>query len=515
MSLRRLLGVCLTGGLGVLASVRLGSAQCPDGTPPPCGPAAARPAAPPSNAIAVLYFDNDSRDTSDAYLAQGITEEIIDRLGEVPRLTVKSRFAVRRFRGAPDAGAGAVGRQLAVAYLVTGSVQRAGTRLRVHAELTRAATGDRVWGQRYERGDGDAFAIMTDIAQHVAAGVAGSLLPAERAALGARPTASRDAYYHLLRGDLLMAQRTPVFVRQAVTEYEAATRLDPSAAAAWAKMSVAYGILVQRGWTRDGRPPDDSLSRRGIAAADHAIELDSSSSDAWMAQGYAGMLRDPLTWRDAEAGFRRAVALSPRNAEAWHQLGDLLGAMGRGTEATAAYGAALTAEPGRPVSLLSLAGALAPREAIAVCDSVLAMDPLSPNAYFFRAVERLQVGDTAGARGDRATLESVAPRGFELGTRALAARLTLAFGDTAEARDRARGLLRELPVDGPVHPRIASLVASVLYDVGDRDAALALLQRAPRGVATWQARSIGGWRSDDRIQRVFAASRPPWAPAPR
>jgi TolB-like protein len=485
-------------------------AQCPDGAPPPCAPAA-RVAAPPRSSVAVLYFDNLSSDSNDAYLAEGITEEIITRLGDVARLTVKSRYAVRRFRRDVAGGPAAVGRALGVAYLVTGSVQRAGRRLRVRAELARASTGYRAWGQQYDRGDGDLFAIMADIAQHVVAGVAGSLLPTERAALGARPTESRDAYDHLLRGDVLLAQRTPVAVRQAIAEYEAAADLDPALAVAWAKLSVAYGILVQRGWSADGRPPADSLSARSIAAADRALALDTASSDTWMARGYAGIVRHPLTWQDAEDGFRRAVAVNPRNAEAWHQLGDLLGAVGRDSEALASYREAIAAEPDRPVTMLSLASVATPREGIAACDSVLALDPASSNAYIIRALDRLRLGDTAGARADRTNLERVIPPGAELGTRAQAARLTLAMGDTAAARERARAILNDLPPSGPVHPRIAGLVAGVLYDGGDREAALALLERAPRGVAIWQSRGGAGWLSDSRIQRVFAASRPPWA----
>jgi len=488
-------------------------AQCPDGTPPPCGarPVRLAAAAPAQNSVAVLYFDNLSRDSADAVLTDGLTEEIISRLGDVQRLTVKSRYAVRRFRAATLFEPATVGRQLAVAYLVTGSLQRAGNRLRVRAELARASTGNRVWGQQYERRDGDVFAIMTDIAQNVVAGVAGSLLPAERAALGLRPTANRDAYDHLLRGDALLALRTPVSVRRAVAEYEAGTGLDPALAVAWAKMSVAYGVLVQRGWTTTGRPPDDSLSTRGVAAADRALALDSVSSDAWMAQGYARMLRDPLAWQGAEEGFRRAVALNPRNAEAWHQLGDLLAVIGREGEATSAYRAAVAAEPGRPVSMLSLASGLSPREALAVCDSVLVVDPASSNAYIIRALNRLRVGDTTGARADLASLERVIPAGGELGSRALAARLTLAMGDTADARSFARALLAGLPADGPIHVRIAGSLAGVLYDVGDRDAAYSLLARAPRGVGLWQNRGGASWLADERIQRLFAASRPPWA----
>jgi TolB-like protein/tetratricopeptide (TPR) repeat protein len=494
----------------VCASVPAWS-QCPDGTPPPCGPRLAHVAAPLPTSVAVLYFDNLSRDSGDAYLAEGITEEIISRLGDVARLTVKSRYAVRRYRGRAAASEpAALGRTLGVAYLVTGSVQRAGNRLRVRAELARASTGNRTWGQEYDRGDGDVFGIMADIATNVVAGVAGSLLPAERVALGARPTESHEAYDHLLKGDLLLGQRTPVSVRQAIAEYEAAARLDPVLAVAWAKMSVAYGVLVQRGWTTDGRPPDDSLGARSIAAAERALALDSGSSDAWMAQGYARMVRDPLAWLGAEDGFRRAVALNPRNAEAWHQLGDLLGAVGRETEATSAYRAAVAVEPGRPVSMLSLATTLPAREALAACDSVLAVDPSSSNAYIIRALDRLKLGDTAGARADRASLERVIPLGAELGTRALAARLTLAMGDTADARRRARAILSDMPSSGPIHTRIAGLLAGVLYDVGEHDAAYGLLRRAPRGAGTWQSRAGAGWQADPRIQRVFEESRPPW-----
>jgi TolB-like protein/tetratricopeptide (TPR) repeat protein len=497
-----LLAVCATGNL---------NGQCPDGTPPPCGARSAHAVMPAGNSVAVLYFDNYSTDSSDAYLAEGLTEEIIARLGDVGRLTVKSRYAVRRYRG-NDAAAdpATLGRRLGVAYLVTGSVQRSGSRLRVRAELARASTGDRQWGQEYERSDDDVFTIMSDIAQNVVAGVAGSLLPAEQAALRARPTASHEAYDHLLKGDVMLARRTPVSVRQAITEYETATRLDPALVQGWAKMSVAYGVLVQRGWSSDGRPPDDSLSAHCVTAAARALALDSTSSDAWMAAGYAAMVRDPLAWSGAEDGFRRAVALNPRNAEAWHQLGDLLGSVGRNSEASAAYRAALTAEPDRPVTVLSLAVGAPARESIAACDSVLAEDSTSSNAYVIRALDRLQVGDTAGARADRASLERTVPLGAEFGTRAQAARLTLAIGDSADARRRAHAILNDLPASGLVHPRIAGMVAAVLYRVGDRDAAVALLQRAPRGVALWQARGGADWLRDPRFRRVFEGSRPPW-----
>ena len=498
----------LTAAIGLAA--RAAAAQCPDGTPAPGAPA--RAAAP--TGVAVLYFDNLSADSGDAYLAEGITQEIIARLGDVARLVIKSRYAVRPYRGVTRLDPAGIGRALGVSYLVTGSVQRANSRLLVSAELSRASTGNRVWGQQYERGDGDIIAIMADIASHVVAGVAGSLLPDERRALASRPTESRAAYAQLLRGDVLLAQRTPVSVRQAIAAYAAAIALDSVLGDAWARMGVAYGILAGRAWTADGRPADDSVPARSVAAADRALALDSLDSDAWMAQGFARTERDPRGWSGAEEGFRRAVALNPRNAEAWHQLGDLLGAMGRREEALDAYRAAVRAEPGRPVSLLALASTLSAREALAVCDSVLAVDPASPNAYMIRATDRLAVGDTAGARADLARLERVIPLGAELGSGALAARLTLAIGDTAPARRLVEALLGRLPVAGPVHPQLAAMLAAVLYRLGQPERALALLSRAPIGVAIWQNRGAAPWLGDVRFRQLFDESRPPWARTP-
>jgi TolB-like protein len=107
-------------------------AQCADGSPPPCDRVAVR--APASNSVAVLYFDNLSRDTADAYLADGLTEEIIVRLGQIRRLDVKSRYEVRRVRGYAGGDPAVLGRSLNAANIVSGSVQKAGGRVRVRVE---------------------------------------------------------------------------------------------------------------------------------------------------------------------------------------------------------------------------------------------------------------------------------------------------------------------------------------------------------------------------------------------
>ena len=187
---RQLVGSSLI-GLAALAGAAAAQAQCPDGTPPPCGPA--RAPAPAPNSIAVLYFDNLSSDSSDTFLAQGITEELIARLGEVEGLAVKSRFSVLRYRDDKNPDPAAVGRALRVAYLVTGSLQRAGARLRLRAELARASTGDRLWGGQYERDTGDALAVAEDIAREIVSAISQKLVPVKRASEIAPGAAGRPA----------------------------------------------------------------------------------------------------------------------------------------------------------------------------------------------------------------------------------------------------------------------------------------------------------------------------------
>ena len=161
-------------------------AQCPDGTPPPC--AGQRAPAPAPNSVAVLYFDNLSRDSADAYLADGLTEQLIVRLGRIERLDVKPRSEVQRARLRSFGGPTAVARALNVRYLVTGSVRKVGWRVIVTAELAQpGARRNRVWGDIFDRSSTDVLDVETSIAEAVASTVAGRLRPEERAALAHLP----------------------------------------------------------------------------------------------------------------------------------------------------------------------------------------------------------------------------------------------------------------------------------------------------------------------------------------
>src|SRR3989442_2394256 len=174
------------------------------------------PRAPPS--VAVLYLDNLSRDTSDVYLTDGLTEEITARLGKLARLQVKSRNSVRRAQSSVQGDVVSLGHTLRVQYLVEGSLQRAKTRVRVSVRLIRAQDGFRIWAQEYDEPTTDVLQLEQDVPGAVATAIAGQRLPPDGKALAARPTRSLAAYDHFLRGNYYLAQRTPHAAERAIEE---------------------------------------------------------------------------------------------------------------------------------------------------------------------------------------------------------------------------------------------------------------------------------------------------------
>jgi TolB-like protein/Tfp pilus assembly protein PilF len=473
-------------------------------------------AAPAPTSVAVLYFDNLSRDSSDVYLADGLTEELIDRLGQIERLAVKSRTAVQRFRGRTLDDPTAIGRTLSVAHLVSGSVRRSGNRLRVTAELTRAATGVRVWGETFERASDDLMTVEAEIAQAIALGIGGRLAPAERRSLAERPTANAGAYDHYLRANYLLARRTPVDVRAALDGYEAAARLDPSFARAMARIGLGYALFVDWGWPYPELSPD-SLLQRGFAATDRALRLDSTSADAWMARGFLLEYRNPRTFEGALPAFERAVALDPRNAEAHHQFGGLFRYLNQYDAALRVYRRALALEPERAITLANISFVhLLRREyedAARVMDSAIAADPGAYYAYGDQGWIRLLRGDLTGTRASAESALRFSPPGYASGGEALMAAVEARAGDTVAARARLDRVTRGL--SNPDRPGVYDgLNAAMGYaQIGDRRRALDIIERvAPRGILLWsylQAPQFDPIRDDPRFQRLLGELRPP------
>jgi len=503
--------------LGTLASWRL-SAQCPDGTPPPCRAPEARTApTPPPNSVAVLYFDNLSPDTADAYLADGLTEEVTARLGEIQRLQIKrpNRAAVRRLRDSVPDLAG-LGRVLRVRYLVEGSVRRAGQRVRVSVHLVGTVDGFRVWGADYDRGAEDLLSLEEDIAREVATGIAGRLAPAERAVLGARPTRNPAAYHHYLRGNFYIAQRTETAMLRAIEEYEAALRLDPRLVKARARIAYTYALALDGEWRLGGLSPDSELTR-GLAAVDRALALDSSDADAWMARGYLMFFRNPRDLEGAVPAFERAVALDPNNDEAYHQFGYVLWTLGQDSTAVEAFRRALAIDPGRLSTMQHLGWLYLERRQFEVArrwlDSAIAQDPGFLLAYDPRTRLRLLLGDTTGARADAQVLQRLQwdPSIVD----AIEAIIAAQRGDTGTAAAHIATVMRQAPDTLAPSPRAGVALAAVLAAAGDPERSIILLERISPSAYVWchlRAPEFDTIRRDPRFERLVAALRPPGAP---
>ena len=314
-----LMAVCASGTL---------RGQCPDGTPPPGGGAAAaqRPA---PNSVAVLYLENLSRDTADAFLADGLTEEIIIRLGQVPRLDVKSRYEVERFRGQAARDPALLGRELRAAYLVTGSVQRAGARVRLRYEVIRAAARARVGGDVIDRASSDLLTVESEIAREVATAITGRLLPEERARLTRPLTSDPLAYEEYLRGlQAMSSSYDETALRSALVHLDRAIARDSSFAAAFAGKALVWTELADA-----YVPPREGYGQARTAAA-RALALDSSQA---LADAVLGAVVLALDF-DAHASERlayRSVALDPHGDQAHSLLSGALIADGRVDEGIA------------------------------------------------------------------------------------------------------------------------------------------------------------------------------------
>ena len=505
--------------LAVAASVRPLFAQCPDGTPPPCASRVSRAAAPSSlNSVAVLYFENLSRDTTDAYLADGLTEDVTAKLGQVARLAVTSRAAVRRLRDASTTPTAQLGRTLNAVYLVSGSVQRSGARLRVTTELVRAATGARVWGDQYDRPATDLLAIQGEIATAVASGIAGRLLPAERATLTSRPTHDPAAYDHYLRGNHMLREVNQLLLPGAIAEYDAALRLDPTFTAARARIGAAYAWALNWNWSTPDIPPETLLAR-AVAATDRALLEDSLSSEAWMARGFVQQFRRPLTFEGGPEAGRRAITLDPENADAHHLFGSLMRRLGNFAVGETELRRSLELDPRFTQSAADLGFIALERrryaEAARWYDSAMTLDPATWNNQMWRSRVRIEVGDSAGALRDARETARLATANARRLAEAILAQIEARTGDMAAARARLDPLLAPFVGVDTVNVRVGYELALALVAVGQQDRALDLLERVrPRGPWLWTYLLFPGFdpiRPTPRFQRIYRESRPPGA----
>src|SRR5881275_2572996 len=267
----------------------------------------------PAKSIAVLTFDNLSRDPDNAYFAEGVQDEILTRLAKVADLKVISRTSTQHFKSAPE-DLRDIAKKLGVMNILEGSVQKAADQVRVNVQLINAMTDAHLWAETYDRKLTDIFAVESDIAKTIAETLQAKITGSEKNSIAKAPTANPEAYELYLKGRFFWNKRTGDDLRKSIEYLKQAVAKDPGYALAYAGLADSYGLLRFYG----GASPDESIVP-AAAAAKKALELDDSLAEAHASVGLLDTLE--LHLQQAITHFERAVQLKPNYATAHHWLG--------------------------------------------------------------------------------------------------------------------------------------------------------------------------------------------------
>jgi TolB-like protein/class 3 adenylate cyclase/Tfp pilus assembly protein PilF len=312
--------------------------------PAPGATAASALAAFPEKSIAVLPFENLSEEKANAYFADGIQEEILTRLAKIADLKVISRTSTQRYQSKPG-NLAEIAKQLGVAHILEGRVQKVANQVRVNVQLINAQTDSHLWAETYDRKLTDIFEVESEIARGIAAALEVKLTESEEQALTVKPTNNPKAYDAYLRGLAVQARSSYSIdlVGKAIGFYEQAVQLDSNFALAWARLSRAHALVYSI-------RADTTAARRDAAknALQNAQKLQRSSPETLLALGYyqylvlrdyelakttfrlvskmlpgssevpsalAGVTRREGNWDESVAYLEQGLALDPRNAE--------------------------------------------------------------------------------------------------------------------------------------------------------------------------------------------------------
>src|SRR5712692_2271240 len=361
---------------------------------------------PDKPSIAVLPFANMSGDPEQEYFSDGITEDLITDLSKLSGLFVISRNSVFLYKGKavkPEQ----VSRELGVRYLLEGSVRKAGSRVRITAQLIDATTGYHLWAERYDRELQDIFALQDEVTQKIVAALEVKLTEGEQGRLGRAPTDNLEAYDCFLRGLEYHAQRTQGANAQARQMFERAIALDPEFAAAYAFLGRTYLMEMIYQWNQDPQTQETIF-----ALGQQAVTLDDSQPAAHETLGLAYLGKKQHAQAIAEA--EKAVALDPNYADAYVTLAEILSFAGRPQEAISLVEQAMRLNPRYPFSYLwalghayRLVGRL--EEAIIALKRVVMRNPDQITAHVLLAVIYSELGREEGARAEVAEILRISP----------------------------------------------------------------------------------------------------------
>jgi TolB-like protein len=304
--------------------------------------------------IAVLPFENLSEDKAYAYFADGIQEEILTRLASIADLRVISRSSTQRYQSKPR-NLSEIAKQLGVATILEGSVQKAADQVRVNVQLVNAQTDSHLWADTYDRKLTDILGVESEIAKRIAESLQAKLTGREKQALAVKPTNNPEAYDAYLRGVAFDAHgnfpHSPDLQEKAADSYERAVQLDPNFAFAWARLSRDDASLCFQGPITTSTARCDAAKR----ALENAQKLEPNSPETLLALGYYQYwaLRD---YGLAKTTFERVSKMLPANSEVLLALGRVTRREGNWDQSVAYHEQGLALEPHNVELLLSAAG---------------------------------------------------------------------------------------------------------------------------------------------------------------
>ena len=470
----------------------------------------------PEKSIAVLPFENRSRDPDNVYFADGIQEEVLTRLAKIGDLKVISRTSTQGYQSEPG-NLVEIAKQLGVANILEGSVQKAGNQVRVNVHLVNAQTGSQLWAETYDRKLSDIFAVESEIAKGIAESLQATLTGGEEQALTANPTNNPEAYDAYLRG-LTFESRGNLLsdaLFKAIDFYDLAVRLDPNFALAWARLSGVHALLY-------ANRRDTTAARRyaAKAALENAQRLQPNTAETLLFTGYyqywvlhdsglakatfervskklpgnsevlyalAAIARSEGHWDESVAYWERGLALNPRNTALLTEVAFTYAALRQFPAAENLYDRALDILPNE-ASLIALKASIYQAEGnLHEAAKLLAQvnaDTNSDMAIRIKLTQwRLERNHTEAtqwvqARQDRLRLVS----GIDKGTKQLGNALVYRVaGDTTQAKafaEQARNTIEPLRKEQPDNAFVAAALAVAYALLDEKELALNEAQRA-------------------------------------
>jgi serine/threonine protein kinase/tetratricopeptide (TPR) repeat protein len=348
------------------------------------------------DSVAVLPLANSTSNSEMDYLADGITEGVINHLSRLRGLRVMARSTVFRYRQAQQDPL-QIGHELKVGAVIVGRLTRHGDTLNIETEMVDVSNGSQIWGEQYQRKASDIATLQDDIASDISGQLRLKVSGEEKK----HATENAEAYQFYVRGRFYLAQRTRESIHKALDQLNHAVAKDPNYAQAYSGLAYAYILLFDRGWIS----PDEA-SPKIRSAAQRAIELDPTLAEPHAALAALKELAD-WDWAGAEDEYRKAIGLNPNDATSHHWYALLLQNLGRLNEALAEIEKALALDPASPQINANHAGILSDMhrydDALAELNRLIAANPEFPVNYGMRAYVYWRLSNQDAAAADEAT----------------------------------------------------------------------------------------------------------------